>query len=567
MELNLRWTDGGSPPQRARCPGCFSEKDLALICRHCGFDESKGNPAGALAPLSELKQGQYKIGKALGQTPGLGLSYLALNVQQERRVVIEEFLPPRLAARDSARSVVVPLSGAEADAFRFGMERFLHEARILVRLNHPCLLPMRDFFSENGTAYRVTDYVGGDSLEQLLQWRGGRISQRDALEGVRQILDGLERVHAAGALHRDIRPDHVRMVRGPETKGKTQRHPLLFGFAAARQALAEKCGTLEASLAAGFAAPELYEPDLRKGAWTDIYSCAALLYRMTAGVNPPPAPDRLKGRRDSVDPLQPLASLSGSVTREFEEAVLAGLDLSAQDRPQSVQEFRRLLGVEGDAASGKSSQPVAPVSSHGAVRANEQRPGPRPPLPSADGHSVGESRRPSWLAPLAIVAFLVVAAALFIWISPFGQSRGAASSHQQPTPSSGSPALDAQTRARLAAELNEAVLAGRIEAVRTLLDQGADPDLRDNLQTPLLVKAAVRGQPEIVDLLLEAGADLDARDRNGMTALQAAIVIDSPRSVEIVLSRNPDQAQLTEARRLANQLGRASILQLLGGME
>jgi serine/threonine protein kinase len=64
-----------------------------------------------------------------------------------------------------------PKSG-EPPCYDWGLQRFLDEAKILVQINHPCVVRVRDYFTANGSAYIVMEYEEGESLSALLQ-RGG----------------------------------------------------------------------------------------------------------------------------------------------------------------------------------------------------------------------------------------------------------------------------------------------------------------------------------------------------------------------------------------------------------
>jgi serine/threonine protein kinase len=119
----------------------------------------------------------------------------------------------------------VPLSQEREADYRWGLERFLQEARTLARFEHPNIVRVARYFEANRTAYMVMDYERGEPLKTLLQHRP--YPSEDVLKNLlRPLLDGLALVHAAGFLHRDIKPENI-VVRA-------SGQPVLIDFGAAR---------------------------------------------------------------------------------------------------------------------------------------------------------------------------------------------------------------------------------------------------------------------------------------------------------------------------------------------
>src|SRR5690606_37609532 len=138
------------------------------------------------------------------------------------------YLPVDFALRLTPPAVAARSRGAEDD-YRWGLERFLDEARTLARFRHPHLVPVLRYFEANGTAYMVMEYEEGDTLADLV----GALEQASDEAGARALLtpllDGLDVVHRAGFLHRDIKPGNIVLRAGGQ--------PVLIDFGAARQAL------------------------------------------------------------------------------------------------------------------------------------------------------------------------------------------------------------------------------------------------------------------------------------------------------------------------------------------
>ena len=199
----------------------------------------------ALAPETRLEE--FAIERVLG-AGGFGVTYLAWDVELERRVAVREYLPYEWGSRQ-ADGGVGPRSTAHAKDYRWGLQRFLEEARVLARLDHPNVVRVHRVVKAWGTAYMVTEYVEGRSLAGELKAKGPLPESP-----VRVLLDaltsGLEPVHAAGLVHRDIKPSNVML--------REDGSPVLIDFGAARQAVGQQSRSVTAVLTPPYAPFEQY---------------------------------------------------------------------------------------------------------------------------------------------------------------------------------------------------------------------------------------------------------------------------------------------------------------------
>ena len=282
---------------------------------------------GALPAGARLRG--YEILAVLGHG-GFGVTYRARDTTLGRDVAIKEYLPTAVAIREDG-TTVLPRSTALADEFRWGRDRFLQEARTLAKLDGaPAIVRVFDFLEANGTAYMVMALLDGEPLEQRLR-RDGCLSQ-PAIEGLLYpLLDGLAAVHAAGFLHRDIKPDNIML--------DAKSAPTLIDFGASRAPMAGGTTAMTAIFTPGYAAAEQFT-SAKQGPWTDIYGLCATLYHAIVGRPPPSAFDRMVN-----DAYEPLAKLRpAGFSPAFLAAIDAGLKLRATDRPQSIAEWRPMLG-------------------------------------------------------------------------------------------------------------------------------------------------------------------------------------------------------------------------------
>jgi len=277
-----------------------------------------------------------------------GITYLGWDERLQTRVAIKEYLPRELAGRDADHRTVAAHSGEDADAFAFGLGKFLEEARTLAKLDHPNLVRVRDFFEENGTGYLVMDYYDGLTLaEYLARQPGGKIPEDQAIGILLPILDGLREVHAKGFLHRDIKPANIYLT--------AANRPILLDFGAARQAMGEHSRSLSVVLSEGYAPIEQYQRNGKQGPWTDVYGAAATLYTMVTGQVPPAATDRV-----SHDTLR--FDLSDHVRNaEYRNALVQGLIVEPKFRAASLESWQDILLGIGERQVNKSI-PAATVT-------------------------------------------------------------------------------------------------------------------------------------------------------------------------------------------------------------
>jgi formylglycine-generating enzyme required for sulfatase activity/CheY-like chemotaxis protein/predicted Ser/Thr protein kinase len=273
---------------------------------------------------------EYQIEKVLGHG-GFGITYLARDTLLDSSVAIKEYLPGDLAFRSSHTHVSVR-SPADHDAFQWGMKHFLKEARTLARFSHPNLVRVLRFFEANATAYFVMEYAHGETLGSVLK-REHTLPEERIREVFDPLLDALERVHAAGVLHRDIKPDNIIL--------RADGRPVLIDFGAARAQLGHKTNSLLTMFSAGYTPVEQYSSEGgEQGPWTDIYALGGLAYRCITGHRPDDSVERV--RQDTLAPASQLGL--GRYSADFLGAVDWALKVHGGDRPRSLAEWRNRFG-------------------------------------------------------------------------------------------------------------------------------------------------------------------------------------------------------------------------------
>ncbi len=290
---------------------------------------------------------EYRLESVLG-AGGFGMTYLGWDTHLEKHVAIKEYLPATLALRALDGSIV-PVNTESEHNYKWGLGRFIQEARTLAKFSHPHIVRVNRYFEANGTGYMVMDYEAGESLHQ--HFRRTAVLAEEALKKILMpVIEGLQAVHQLGFLHRDIKPSNVFI--------RTDGSPLLLDFGSARLATAGASSGLTAIVTPGYAPLEQYTTDGRQGPWSDLYALAAVAYRAVAGENPPDVLARMKG--DTVP--ERLAALRGRYSAPFLGAVELGMTIDDTRRPQCLNDWRDLLAARVPASAPATRRGVAAAS-------------------------------------------------------------------------------------------------------------------------------------------------------------------------------------------------------------
>ena len=248
--------------------------------------------------------------------------------------------------RDVAVKILATSAGTDPEA----LARFEREGASACRVQHPNAVAVLHFdVNPGGVAYLVMELLSGHSLEKELEERGPLSPERCA-QIVVPVCSALAAAHAAGVVHRDVKPSNVFLHRTP--RGEVTKI-LDFGIAklVAEAAIGQNL-TIDGSLLGtpAYMAPERF----RRGPLTpmsDIYSVGAMLYEMLAGRLPfiPSTADPLAlvAMQAEEDP-PPLRVRRPDVSPALEALVLQALGRNPERRPTADQLGRRLAEVVAD---------------------------------------------------------------------------------------------------------------------------------------------------------------------------------------------------------------------------
>jgi serine/threonine protein kinase len=282
----------------------------------------------------------FEIERTLGHG-GMGIVYLAREVRLEREVALK----------------VIRTELAEDDHFR---ARFREESRTAASIEHPRIVTVFGAGERDGLLFVSMRYVDGRDLDRLISARGALPADR-ASSLIAQVADGLDAVHAAGLVHRDVKPANVLV--GEPGPGDDEPTAYLTDFGLAKiaastsglTATGEVIGTID------YMAPEQIE-GRRVDARTDVYALGCVLFHAVTGRVPFPEressskmwahlnepPPQVSERARALDPVIRRAMAKDPGER-FPSAGDLGRAAVAATRGEAVTEPEHAVGT-GEAA-------------------------------------------------------------------------------------------------------------------------------------------------------------------------------------------------------------------------
>ena len=293
------------------------------------------------------------------------------------------------------------------------VRRFKNESKAISLLNHPNIVKVYDVSVSDHLQYIVMEYVDGMTLREYLNERGGKLSSRETVHFISQILKALEHAHANGIVHRDIKPQNIMLLDNGQLR--------MMDFGIARISRADN------QMLAGKAMGSVHyiSPEQAKGDETDctsdIYSVGVMMYEMLSGHLPFDADDvvevAIKQISDEPRSLHELAPEVPYALVEITEKAMAKLP---QNRYPSARAMLEALDTyvqnpsvlfEYQYITEEAPEKVVKrtMNQNRAIRQNEQ------PAPRKNGKSrSGKKRRTVFLPALfgITIAFALACMAL-----------------------------------------------------------------------------------------------------------------------------------------------------------
>lgn len=273
--------------------------------------------------------GEYRVQRLIG-SGGMGRVYLAEHEKMQRIVALKT-LPPERMRQASA------------------VDRFYAEVRAAARLLHPNIVTAFDAGNAGGIHYLAMEYVNGPTLTALVA-KSGPLSIADAVSAIRDCARGLAHAHAAGIVHRDVKPSNLMRASDGTVKVVDLGLASVGRNTAANVVAKERdAGKLVGTIA--FMSPEQLENPDAVDARSDIYSLGATFYFLLTG-HPPYEGDflaQVRGHRH--DPLPELFAVRPDVDLRLEHVLHRMMAKRPQDRYGSLVEVIADLAIHDTSES------------------------------------------------------------------------------------------------------------------------------------------------------------------------------------------------------------------------
>ena len=326
----------------------------------------------------------YRVERRLGRG-GMGILYLAVEPGLERRVALKLIAP----------------EAADDEVFA---RRFAEESRIAASIEHPNVVPIYAAGEEAGVPYIAMRYVAGADLARRLA-REGRLSPQVTVDLIAQVGNGLDAIHAAGLIHRDVKPANV-LLSGDDGGD----HAYITDFGVARNVATESgltqtgrfVGTLD------YVAPEQIS-GRPVDARVDVYALGCLLFKLLTGEVPFPREGEAARLYAHLHDPPPAPSLYvPEVPMALDDVVIRAMSKEPDDRYPSAGDLGRAAqaAVSG-AAVGVPERTVAT----GAAATRESEPPTRKLADEPEGSS---NRRGIFIGGGALALVVVVVLAVIL---------------------------------------------------------------------------------------------------------------------------------------------------------
>jgi serine/threonine protein kinase len=268
-----------------------------------------------------IDNGKYRIDSKIGEG-AMGVVYGATHAILGNRVAIK-WLQPKLSADETA------------------VKRFLYEAKIAAKIEHPNVVRPIDISTQTDAPYIVMELLDGESLNDYLKDK--RLSVEKASRIFVPVLRGVAAAHAKGIIHRDLKLSNIFLAKGAE--GRTPK-VLDFGIAklvdsdSSHATLTEEGSTLGTIL---YMSPEQLKDPTNVTVQTDVYALGVILYRMLTGKMPYEGNILDLALRIHQGEAIPMTQWVDDIPADLDRVVMRAIANKRQERYPDVASFARAL--------------------------------------------------------------------------------------------------------------------------------------------------------------------------------------------------------------------------------
>lgn len=283
-----------------------------------------------LSPGATLQNGKYRIERVLGQG-GFGITYLATQpLMLDRKVCIKEFFLKDYFSREATTSHVTCATESTREMTQTYRRKFIKEAQLQLQMHHESLVEVYDIFEENDTAYYAMEFIEGESLLEMVKYRGA-LPEAEAVGYIRQVADALAFIHSHQIAHLDVKPGNILIDKNGVAKlidfGTSKHYDAKTGT---QTTIATPC------YSPGYAPIEQYKTGGLStfSPESDVYSLGATLYKLVTGQTPPEPSEIVSDG---------LPELPGNISRNTQDTIAKAMIVASNKRMQNIKQFLDIL--------------------------------------------------------------------------------------------------------------------------------------------------------------------------------------------------------------------------------
>lgn len=292
-----------------RCPNCLTPMGRKRNCP-CGY--KKAEPNVAKGPLTgSLLNGRYTVGNIYNKSNDSTV-YIAFDEELSNKVFIRQFTAEGMYENTPfERNIIV--------------QRFIDYEKTLANVSLCKILPRTvDLFTAQENGYLVTEFFEGKSLKELLE-SGFNFDAKTIKGIVKRLAKGLKVMHNSCIMYGNVSPSNIYILNSGEVK--------LFGIGSPFFSFIDDIDKKAEYLNPSYAAPELFK-NASRGSYCDVYSLAAIYYRLITGIIPP-----VSFLRSGGESLVSPSAANSQIKKSLCNALLNALNCPVQNRTQSIDAF------------------------------------------------------------------------------------------------------------------------------------------------------------------------------------------------------------------------------------
>ncbi len=287
----------------------FSDTEWRRLATEVETDFGADLSSSTTVPIPNIPG--YEILAEIGRG-GMGVIYQARDPKLDRIVALK-FLPGEYS-RDSER-----------------LQRFLHEARTASALNHPNICTVHALGEHNDRPFIVLEFIEGVTLRS---WAAEHPELRDVVPVIGQAVRALSAAHAAGIIHRDIKPDNIML--------RPDGYVKVVDFGLARSAPHSNKDETDTTPGAVFGTAAYMSPEQTRGEpldWaSDIFSLGIVLYQLATGRHPFES-GTIAGVMHAIATLEPVlpSAINPAIPQQLEDLIASMLQKERLLRPNAAE--------------------------------------------------------------------------------------------------------------------------------------------------------------------------------------------------------------------------------------